>query len=193
MKNNLWKVLVGIGAILIGIGSILTAIMPVVMPEPEAETSTARAGPILSDTAIVKVTGPAEAASITVSDPDDDGWDIGQPGFGSGTIELALKELTGREVYITSVAWILYDAKGEAVTGGTLPVDITVPASGTASIFVDITLAESEADLIDDVGSKVDDYSGSGRLAFSIAGRDGASGLAVTAVEGYADIMVTKE
>jgi hypothetical protein len=152
-----------------------------------------RSGIALGDEAVVKVIGPAEAVSIVVSDPDGNGWDVGEPGFGVGSVELALRELSGKDVYVTSVAWILYDATGLAVAGGTQPVDEAVAAGGTASLYLDVALTEGEADQVDDAGSTADDYAGAGTLAFSVAGRDGASGLAVVSVEGCAHVTVGAE
>ena len=177
-----------IGVILIGVGVIfIGAVLWWGM-----ETNVSRTGPILTDYAIVKISGPIEATSIAVTDPGGDGWHREQRGFGTGTIELTLEELSGKEVCITSTGWILYDARGSVVSSGTSPVQKTVSPYGSMSIELDIVLGESAAVQIDNVASIVNDYSGSGTLTFSVAGRDTVNGLPVTSIEGCADIAVTK-
>ena len=189
--NNKGLMVIGIGVILLGIGLILLA----ALARTTTEETIARPSVVTGDTGTVLVVGPAAAIEFAVPDPDaglgQAGWSPGDPGFVTNTVELTLRETSGREVCVESIMWRLYDANGTQRATGIKYMSTTIAANGTASASISITLDEGAANQIDDASGDPDNFSGSGAFTFSASGRDIKNDVPINDIDGSTDMTVT--
>lgn len=189
-----YLILASSGLLLLGSGVLLFALQPWLAPRNAAAVTggadAAYLEALLQTASLVKVNAVDDQAAFAVSDPQEDGWDLEGPGYGSAEITLDCQELSGQDVYLTSLAWMLYDARGTALTGGTYPIDTLLAAGETARLTLSLRLGEGEAVLLDAAASHPVDGYGEGTLALSLAGRRADNGLEITAIEGALPVVV---
>ncbi len=210
-----WKLIGAVGLFLLGAGVLIMALQPLLAapgtselmttPIPggaAAETSAAEQSQatetkettsldsLLNLQGLTKVIPQEEALEVQVVDSGGDGWTAQGTGYGIASLDLEIQELSGRDIYLTSIGWILYDARGTKVLSGMLPIDEYLPAYGSVYVPWSVQIREGEAYLLDVAYQVPLDTFGVGILVFNASGRTANNGLEMTSIEGSTSITV---